>query len=184
MTDLFSYKPTLMDKPLNPNGRFCRLAFSAWSFLNLIIYTISVMLILLIFTQFYDTHFAIFFRFLSYLLIIILQINFIYQSFIFSIRRLHDLNLSGWFSLLLLIPILNFLFFFYLLYRKGDEGMNKYGFSRNIFGWEKLLGQGYMIIAPLIIFSVFLVIVSSHNPKNHIKNIIFPNIIYENSQHQ
>jgi len=50
----------------------------------------------------------------------------IYQIFIFTpslavgVRRLHDVNKSGWF---ILVPIYNLI----LLISKGDEGNNKYG---------------------------------------------------------
>ena len=50
----------------------------------------------------------------------------LYSLFIFlpatavAIRRMHDINKSGWFSI---IPIYNII----LLAQKGDEGVNKYG---------------------------------------------------------
>ena len=43
------------------------------------------------------------------------------------IRRLHDLNKSGWFSLLLFVPIIDFFFGLYLLFVKGTDGPNEYG---------------------------------------------------------
>lgn len=45
----------------------------------------------------------------------------------FSIRRLHDLNKSGWFLLISLIPIINFFFGIYAGFFKGTEGPNDYG---------------------------------------------------------
>lgn len=45
------------------------------------------------------------------------------------IKRLHDVNLSGWFALLILIPSINFIFFLYLLFAGGTIGMNKYGYD-------------------------------------------------------
>jgi len=52
-----------------------------------------------------------------------------YISVIFSlsIRRLHDINKSGWFSLFLLIPVLRFLFILYLLLTSGEKETNKWG---------------------------------------------------------
>ena len=44
------------------------------------------------------------------------------------IKRLHDVNLSGWFSLLVLIPGINFFFVLFLLFRKSVEP-NKYDIS-------------------------------------------------------
>ena len=44
-----------------------------------------------------------------------------------SIRRLHDLNRSGWFMLIFCIPYVDILFGLYLLFFKGTNGYNKYG---------------------------------------------------------
>ena len=57
----------------------------------------------------------------------------IYAVFVFtanmslSIRRLHDLDKSGWFVLLLCVPIVNILFSLYMLFFKGTEGPNRFG---------------------------------------------------------
>ena len=42
-------------------------------------------------------------------------------------RRLHDLDLSGWWMLLLCVPLVNILFYIYILFFKGTEGQNQYG---------------------------------------------------------
>ena len=44
---------------------------------------------------------------------------------ILHIKRLHDVNLSGWFSLINLIPIINIFFFFFLLFKRAVDP-NKY----------------------------------------------------------
>ncbi|MBR1579919.1 MAG: DUF805 domain-containing protein [Selenomonadaceae bacterium] len=44
-----------------------------------------------------------------------------------TVRRCHDLNMSGGFVLLCIIPIVNVLFGIYLLFAKGTVGWNKYG---------------------------------------------------------
>ncbi|MBR7025121.1 MAG: DUF805 domain-containing protein [Selenomonadaceae bacterium] len=44
-----------------------------------------------------------------------------------GIRRLHDLNKSGWFMLLLLVPLVNLLFLLYLWFMPGTQGYNRYG---------------------------------------------------------
>ncbi len=44
-----------------------------------------------------------------------------------SIRRLHDIDKSGWFLLIGLIPIVGFLYLTYLFCIKGDIGDNQYG---------------------------------------------------------
>ena len=42
-------------------------------------------------------------------------------------RRLNDLNLTGWFALLVFAPVINVLFMLYLLLWPGDEGANRFG---------------------------------------------------------
>ena len=44
-----------------------------------------------------------------------------------SIKRLHDLDLSGWFYLVMLIPLISFLFSLYMLFAPGTDGPNRYG---------------------------------------------------------
>ena len=62
--------------------------------------------------------------------------NFIYLFFTLivlpplisvTVRRLHDIDKSGWFMLLGLIPPIGFIILLYLLAQKGTEGPNKYG---------------------------------------------------------
>ena len=43
------------------------------------------------------------------------------------IKRLHDINYSGWFILVGLIPVVNIIFGFYSLFKKGTIGTNQYG---------------------------------------------------------
>ncbi len=47
---------------------------------------------------------------------------------IFSLyaKRCHDLGLSGWYSLLMVVPMVNFIFLFYLLFVPGKIGANQY----------------------------------------------------------
>ena len=42
-------------------------------------------------------------------------------------RRLHDLDKSGWWMLLLFVPLVNILFYIYILFFKRTEGPNQYG---------------------------------------------------------
>ena len=43
-------------------------------------------------------------------------------------RRLHDVGKSGWWQLLLIVPLVGF-YVLYLLMRRGQSGDNRYGFS-------------------------------------------------------
>lgn len=42
-------------------------------------------------------------------------------------RRLHDTGRSGWFFFCLLLPIVNIILGFYLLFKKGEPETNQYG---------------------------------------------------------
>ena len=43
------------------------------------------------------------------------------------VRRLHDVGKSGWFYLIILIPLVGFIWIFVLLVSNGNKGENKYG---------------------------------------------------------
>lgn len=55
-----------------------------------------------------------------------LLLLWIIQYFSLAIRRLHDLNTSGWYVLLTFIPFGQFLIL-WLMFKKGTEGTNRYG---------------------------------------------------------
>ncbi|MHA3048379.1 DUF805 domain-containing protein [Acinetobacter sp. ANC 4639] len=79
----------------------------------------------------------------------ILLLLYSYLIIIFMIRRLHDLNQSGWMSLLLLIPMLNLLFSLYLVLARGTPHANNYGVVPHTAFWEKLCA--WLIIVLFII---------------------------------
>jgi len=54
-------------------------------------------------------------------------VNFVGADITLGIRRLHDLNKSGWYLLLTLVPVINVAFIVYLLFWSGDESANQYG---------------------------------------------------------
>jgi len=55
-------------------------------------------------------------------IIFVLYILFIIQT----IKRLHDINLNGWWALLVLIPVVNLIAGVWTLFKKGAKGENKY----------------------------------------------------------
>ena len=61
------------------------------------------------------------------LFVLILYIPLIIISVVFMKRRLNDLDKSGWWQLLYLVPIVNILFALYLLFWPGTKGSNNYG---------------------------------------------------------
>ena len=51
----------------------------------------------------------------------------IIPTFSVGARRLHDVNSSGWWQLLLLVPLLGALFLIYLMAQRGAPEENQYG---------------------------------------------------------
>lgn len=64
--------------------------------------------------------------FANILLFILFIVYFIYYTAIFT-RRFHDLGDTGWKIILGLVPLLNIIILFYLLFTKGKNEPNKYG---------------------------------------------------------
>jgi uncharacterized membrane protein YhaH (DUF805 family) len=65
-------------------------------------------------------------------------------SFIFMIKRLHDLDWSGWLSLVTLIPLLGLVIAIPMLFFRGTQGANKYGSPRRPV-------RGLVLIAAVLI---------------------------------
>ena len=55
------------------------------------------------------------------------EILLIIPGFMLIIRRLHDLNHSGWWSLLAFVPLVNFILAIYLTFFRGTVGENRFG---------------------------------------------------------
>jgi len=64
---------------------------------------------------------------ISSIVLILFYVATIVISVMFGKRRLNDLNRSGWFMLLFIIPIINFLLVIYMLFFAGTDGDNNYG---------------------------------------------------------
>jgi len=47
--------------------------------------------------------------------------------FVIGVRRLHDMDKSGWWILFLLVPGLNAVLLLVLLFRRGTAGPNRFG---------------------------------------------------------
>lgn len=75
---------------------------------------------------------------------ILIYLPIIGASFIYTKRRLNDLDFSGWLGLLMLIPFLNILCGLYLLFAPGSSGNNRYGAKP-----EK--NSGLLIVAGILV---------------------------------
>lgn len=148
------------DRPFSHHGRYGRLSYIAWTFIASLFYT--AVLFVVIAMSFALSYFLgnglsteeLFSSSLGYLLVILFVAVVIFFTVIFiniTIRRLHDLNKSGWLWLLMLIPFLNILFWIYILCFKGTEGRNDYGEFRETALSEKYLGVLYTVFLAVLI---------------------------------
>jgi len=67
-----------------------------------------------------------FFSFLYVVFLGSLEIFLSLQFIPLSIRRFHDINCSGWWTLLFILPVTNIVLLWFML-KKGTSGTNKYG---------------------------------------------------------
>ena len=58
---------------------------------------------------------------------VVLSLPIMVASYTLAIRRLHDLEMTGWLVLVFLIPYINFLFALVLFFAPGTFGSNRYG---------------------------------------------------------
>ena len=115
-----SFSSQLKDIFLNHRGRFARATFAV---------TFAALLLFMSITSPLLYKFCGLFlpMFMVVLLVLVYAIYMTYALFVLCIKRLHDMNLAGWYSVALLIPFFNFVFIAYLCLKKGDLGDNSYG---------------------------------------------------------
>lgn len=146
------------DHPLSPRGRFARLAYLAWYLMITMIFSIAAILGIAIFGHSASTtdpyaNIGI----VSILMMALAYIVFFYYAIVFTIRRLHDLNQSGWLALLILVPLVNMFFMLYVMIAPGTKGSNNFGLPRPNKGWETILGIMYIILSVLAIIAAIVV---------------------------
>lgn len=64
---------------------------------------------------------------IGWVLVVILYIVFLYGSVALAVKRLHDRNRSGWFYLLMLVPLVNIWIAIEILFLRGTPGANRFG---------------------------------------------------------
>ena len=129
--------------PFSWRGRFSRLSYLAWGNLTALLFFMVgwVNVMYIIYTPNIVSTPMSSLSWLKLLFpIVIAALLLGYSSIVFTIRRLHDLNLSGWLFLLLYVPVIGSLFWLYTALAKGTEGRNSYGFPRDTLLWEGLFG--------------------------------------------
>lgn len=137
----------------NRDGRFNRMSFIGWNTFYGLMLTL-VMLVIVIMMP--NTMNAL----MAYAENPILQgfalgfnILLLIPLMIFSARRLHDFNMSGWFALLQLIPLLNIIIFIAIILIPGTATANQYGEPLESKTWE-------VVLAFLFLGLFFLILVN------------------------
>lgn len=138
------------DSALSSSGRFGRMSYLGWSFLSaLVFFIVAIVVVVLMVGTNPESISGL--SIPAMIIFLVLYIAFFYFTFVFTIRRLHDKNQSGWLSLVMLVPLINFFFLVYLCCAKGDAGTNNYGAPRVTKTWEKVLAWIYIITIPLML---------------------------------
>lgn len=146
----------------SPKGRFGRLSFLAWNF---IVYSVLMVVVLVILALFGidekilmrpDSNDTGAFFIVVFFTVIVCSIILL----LFVIRRLHDIGVSGWWTILGLIPLISMVFGLFVLVKKGTEGTNHFSPARITPKWEKIVGMIALVIIVLyvVMVAVFMVL--------------------------
>lgn len=163
------------DALLHPSGRFGRLSLIAWlTILAIILCSLNLYISFQMLNTDEDFNQI---EPLAFFLWATLHISSIYTFFIFIIRRLHDLNRSGWWSVLILIPIVQVLFLFFIFVAPGSFHDNQYGSSRLTPVWEKTVALVSIICTPILTLVVIYILAVSPTLNTD------PQIEFEGSHH-
>lgn len=57
----------------------------------------------------------------------VFAVIFIWSAIALSVQRLHDIGQSGWHVLAVAVPVFGIIYLFFLLAKKGADGVNRYG---------------------------------------------------------
>lgn len=146
MARAFKVPHPLLDRPLYSRGRFGRLSFAAWSLLLSLLFFICIVVLDYSISLIFSADLPPAIKLLYRLLILFLSLIYLYYLVIIMIRRLHDCNHSSCLLWLMIIPGLNLGLLCYLFSKKGDEALNRFGYPRLMYGWEKILGLSQIIL--------------------------------------
>ena len=79
----------------------------------------------------------------------------VFISMMFTAKRLHDVNWSGWFSLLMLIPIVNLILGLGLVFTPGNDSENRFGLKPPP---NNMMTYIFSLILPLIFIAIMAAI--------------------------
>jgi len=141
--------------PFSPSGRFGRLSYIAWGLVLGFVGWIAMMVVGGGVAVMGPDNIAAMGP-----MVILVQLVLFVPTILFAIRRLHDFDASGWWSLLFIVPVVNFVFILVLLLKGGTAGTNRFAPPRITRGWEKVLGYigiGFFVLGVIgIVVAVML----------------------------
>ena len=114
---------TLSDKFLKSSGRLNRLRYLKRSLILFVVEVILLTVIAVVCMEPSGNDISS----AGYVLFTLTIVVFLPVYYLLTIRRLHDLDKSGWFCLAMLVPVVNTLFSIYVVFAPGTVGSNKYG---------------------------------------------------------
>lgn len=141
-------EPSYQPKIWSFSGRIGRLRYSAYYFLAMVVLGAVIMFAggagLMMGTA--DASLGI----LGGLVVLLAYVAVVVAGFAFARRRLNDLDLSGWLTLVFFVPLVGMVFALYVMLWPGTRGPNRYGPppARN--------GAG-VVVAGLLLPLVFMV---------------------------
>ena len=136
--------------PFSPKGRFGRLSYIAWSVLTG--FVIAVIAGFVLGTIGATNHARPPIAGLW-----VPQIATVVVGLLFAMRRLHDFEASGWWSVLLFVPFINFIFGLFLAIKAGSEGPNRFGPPRLTRGSEKVIAYIAIGVVPVMIVAAVVI---------------------------
>ncbi|MCK5726881.1 MAG: DUF805 domain-containing protein [Thiotrichaceae bacterium] len=150
--------------PFSAKGRFGRLSFLAWNFVVgviLLVILIGIMFIggmenLALDNEEMLTAIKAFYN--SPTGVGVISVIFLWSifTFLFLVRRLHDIGISGWWSVARVIPLVGIIFYIVILSKKGIIGTNHFAAMRITPLWEKVIGFISIIgLIPFFIIEIY-----------------------------
>ena len=103
------------------NGRMRRIHYFLYGLAGGLIFSVAYLIVAFAFGAMFDS-FAV-----SLVLLIPCYIAYLWFTLAIGVKRLHDIDKCGWYLLILLIPIVNFIWALYMLFADGTVGPNRFG---------------------------------------------------------
>ena len=157
-SDVTHPAPTAVDttSPFDPNGRFTRLSWLAWNLVLAVIGSVVVGVVVLLLGLLGlvampqpDAAPNAAVPIVGMIVMLIPYLIMAVLGVILTIRRFHDIDASGWWSLTLIVPLVNLIAFLVIAFKRGDETTNRFGPPRPTPSWERVVGIIYIVLIVL-----------------------------------